>query len=211
MAGKFIVFEGIDGSGTTTQAMALHDFLLSRSQKALLTSEPSPGPIGNMIREIHTKRIVLSDDRAVREELLSYLFAADRCDHLYNSVNGIIKQVADGYYVLSTRYFLSSLAYHVFNDEDYAAIYRLNEHFPLPDYTFFLDCPVDRALKRISLGRLPDINEEKTNLERVAKNYQRALVNYKGALSIVDATREWNDITGQIISILREKEILSAI
>ncbi|MDR2485125.1 MAG: dTMP kinase [Treponema sp.] len=208
MAGKFIVFEGVDGSGTTTQAMVLHDYLLSKSHKALLTSEPSPGPIGNMIREIHTKRISISDNQDIREELLSYLFAADRCDHLYNDINGITKQVAAGYYVISTRYFLSSFAYHVIKDEDYESIHRLNKHFPRPDYTFFLDCPVECALKRITSARLPDINEEKSNLQRVAKNYHYAISKYNGAISLIDATQEPSKISSQIVSVLVNKGIL---
>jgi dTMP kinase len=208
MAGKFIVFEGIDGSGTTTQAMMLHDYLLSMSQKALLTSEPSPGIVGNMIREIHTKRIFISNDILTREKFLSHLFGADRFDHLYNDVNGIMRQLELGYYVISTRYFLSSLAYHVFKDEDYEFVHSINGDFPLPDYTFFLDCAVASAIKRITISRLPDINEERENLERVAKNYRRAVAEYNGAISCIDASGEPVDINSRIISILQGKGII---
>ncbi|MDR0539367.1 MAG: dTMP kinase [Spirochaetaceae bacterium] len=208
MSGKFIVFEGIDGSGTSTQAQLLQDYLISNSRKALSTAEPSPGPIGNMIREIHTKRIAVTDDRNSREKLLSYLFAADRCDHLYNSINGIIKQVEAGYYVLSTRYYLSSLAYHVFNTDDFEYVYQLNKDFPLPDYTFYLDCPIDRALRRISVSRVPDINEEQSNLRRVYENYHIALARYPGAFSVIDALQNPADVHARIKSILSEKGIL---
>jgi dTMP kinase len=208
MSGKFIVFEGIDGSGSSTQAKLLYDFLLSKSYKAILTAEPSIGPIGNLIREIHTMRVTISGDRPTREKLLSYLFAADRHDHLYNSINGIIKQINDGYYVISTRYFLSSFAYHVITEKDYETISFLNKDFPLPDYTFYLDCPVEHSLKRISSARVPDLNEEESNLKRVTKNYHDAISKYKGELFMIDARRAQNEISAEIIGILTDKRAL---
>jgi dTMP kinase len=209
MSGKFIVFEGIDGSGSSTQAKLLYDFLLSKSQKAILTSEPSIGPVGNLIREIHTMRVTVSGDLDTREKLLSYLFAADRHDHLYNSINGIMKQINDGYYVISTRYFLSSFAYHVVSEKDYQTIEFLNKDFPLPDYTFYLDCPVEHSLKRISAGRVPDLNEEESNLKRVTRNYRDAISKYKGAIFMIDALRGQKEISARIINILSENAALS--
>ena len=208
MAGKFIVFEGIDGSGTTTQAMLLHDYLLSESKKALLTSEPSPGPVGCLIRLTHTKRITSTADRHSRERYLSCLFAADRDDHLYNDENGIIKQIESDYYVISTRYFLSSFAYHVFTEDDYDFINTLNKDFPLPDYTFFLTCPIECSLERMASSRLPDINEEKTNLLRVLNNYENAISRYKGKISRIDGTRKPYEINAEIISVLQNNEII---
>jgi len=208
MAGKFIVFEGIDGSGTTTQAMLLHDYLLSESKKTLLTSEPSPGPVGCLIRLTHTKRITSTADRHSRERYLSCLFAADRDDHLYNDENGILKQIESDYFVISTRYFLSSFAYHVFTEDDYDFIYSLNKDFPLPDYTFFLTCPVEHSLERIASSRLPDINEEKTNLLRVLKNYENAISRYKGKISRIDGTGRPNEINAEIISVLQSNGII---
>jgi len=208
MAGKFIVFEGIDGSGTTTQAMMLHNFLLSDSKKALITSEPSAGPVGCLIRLTHTKRITSTENRHSRERYLSRLFAADRDDHLYNDENGILKQIASDYFVISTRYYLSSFAYHVFSEDDYEFVYWLNKDFPLPDYTFFLACPIECSLERITSSRLPDINEEKTNLLRVSKNYEYAISRYNGKISQIDATQKPKEINAEIISILQNKGII---
>jgi len=208
MAGKFIVFEGIDGSGTTTQAMMLHNFLLSKSKKALVTSEPSAGILGCVIRLTHAERITSTENKHYRERLLSYLFAADRADHLYNDKNGILNQLKLDYFVISTRYYLSSLAYHVFTEEDYEFVYLLNKDFPLPDYTFFLACPVECSLKRITTSRLPDINEEKTNLIRVSKNYEYAISRYNGKISQIDGTRNPKEINEEIISVLQNKGII---
>jgi dTMP kinase len=207
-AGKFIVFEGIDGSGSTTQAKLLHEYLLSCSQKSILTAEPSPGPIGNTIREIQTRRVSVSRDQKVRERLLMYLFAADRYDHLYNEANGILKLLENGFYVISTRYILSSFAYQVLNDDDYETVRLLNEPFPLPDWTVFLDCPVEHSLKRITVSRRPDLNEEETNLRRVAANFRAALTRYSGAYSIVDAVRDPAGVSAAVIAALTENNIL---
>jgi dTMP kinase len=208
MAGKFIVFEGIDGSGTTTQSMMLHDFLLSESKKALLTSEPSSGPVGCLIRLTHTKRITSTENRYSRERYLARLFAADRDDHLHNDETGILKQIALDYFVISTRYFLSSYAYHVFKEDDYEFVHSLNKDFPLPDYTFFLSCPTECSLGRIMSSRLPDINEDKTNLLRVSQNYEYAISRYKGEISRIDGTQKPKDIHTEIISILKDKGII---
>ncbi len=208
MSGKFIVFEGIDGSGSSTQAKFLYEYLLLNRQKTILTSEPSVGPIGNLIREVHTLRVNISNDRCVREKLLSYLFAADRYDHLYNSINGILTKLNEGYYVVSTRYFLSSFAYHVLEENDYESVRLLNEEFPLPDYTFFLDCPVQCSLERISSSRVPDLNEEESNLNRVSKNYKRAISEYKGRLSIINGTLNSDVVHNQILDLLIKERIL---
>ncbi|MDR3276713.1 MAG: dTMP kinase [Treponema sp.] len=208
MTGRFIVFEGIDGSGTTTQAMMLHGFLLSKSKKALITSEPSSGPVGCLIRLTHTKRISSTGDRHSRERYLSRLFAADRDDHLYNDENGILKQIESGYYVLSTRYYLSSFAYHVFEERDYEFVDQINKDFPPPDYTFYLDCSIECSLKRITSSRLPDINEEKTNLLRVKRNYEYAIPRYKGKISIINADRKPQDIHREIVSILQNAGLI---
>jgi len=208
MAGKFIVFEGIDGSGTTTQAMMLHDYLLSKSKKPLITSEPSAGPVGCLIRLTHTKRITSTENKHYRERYLSRLFAADRDDHLYNDENGILKQIALDYFVISTRYYLSSLAYHVFTEDDYKFVYSLNKDFPPPDYTFFLDCPIECSLNRITSSRLPDINEEKANLTMVLNNYEYAISRYEGKISRIDGTKKTNEINIEIIKILENNGII---
>jgi dTMP kinase len=208
MAGKFIVFEGIDGSGTSTQAKMLQDFLLSESRKTLLTCEPSSGPVGCLIRLTHTKRITSTENIHNRERYLSRLFAADRDDHLYNDENGILKQIALDYYVISTRYYLSSFAYHVFKEDDYEFIHWLNKDFPLPDYTFYLSCPIECSLERIMLSRVPDINEEKTNLIRASQNYEYAISKYEGKISRIDATKKPKDINAEVVSILQNGGII---
>lgn len=103
--GKFIVFEGLDGSGTSTQSQLLQNALLEKGEKVHLTCEPSPGPIGNMIRQAMQGRILFSKQDDEFDQQMAYLFAADRYDHLNNPVDGVLKLVNEGFYVISTRYF----------------------------------------------------------------------------------------------------------
>lgn len=185
----FIVFEGIDGSGTSTQAALLHSALISRHERATLTSEPTSGPIGHLIRQINTRRTHVSDQQSVVDTALAYLFAADRFDHLHNDVDGILGRLRDGYTVISTRYYLSSFAYNAHSEADFALVSTLNARFPQPDLTFYLDCPLEESLRRIQRqGRGPDRQETAENLKRVSSNYERALAAYNGRLVRCDAT-----------------------
>ena len=148
--GMFIVFEGIDGSGTSTQAEMLNNYFLNNQKKCHLTSEPSSGPIGNMIRQAFKGRLNLSkgvnpyiDGGDLFDEQMAYLFAADRHDHLYNEIDGVIKLVNQDAIVISTRYYFSSYAYHCNSDADFELVTNLNSRFPKPDLVVYLDNTVD--------------------------------------------------------------------
>src|SRR6516225_6013195 len=82
MAGRFVVLEGIDGAGTTTHTARLADRLRAAKVEVRPTREPSDGPIGAMIRQILTGRIVVPGGRAPGWASMALLFAADRMDHV---------------------------------------------------------------------------------------------------------------------------------
>src|SRR5207247_6819046 len=111
--GKLIVFEGLDGSGQTTQAQLLVKwFFEKRGQVAHYTKEPTDSPIGAIVKLALSHRLVTPADRSEQTPLdsitMSLLFAADRIDHLNNDV---IPKLKDGIQVIADRYYLSSLAY----------------------------------------------------------------------------------------------------
>jgi dTMP kinase len=135
MKSQFIVFEGIDASGKSTQAALLQDYLMRRGYKAVITSEPSSGPIGNLIRQSMKERVLFSRDEEHLEAQMAYLFAADRHDHLFNDVDGVLKLLSDGYIVIATRYYFSSLAYQGDGPEEFEFVRKLNEKFPNPNLT----------------------------------------------------------------------------
>jgi len=83
----FIVFEGIDSSGKTTQAELLKNYFLDLKEKVVISPEPSNGIIGNLIRQALKQRIIFSKEPNLFDEQMAYLFAADRHDHLYNDID----------------------------------------------------------------------------------------------------------------------------
>lgn len=196
--GKFIVFEGIDGSGTSTQAELLKNFLLDQGISAVTTTEPSSGPIGNMIREGFKKRIHFVDNPKLFDEQMAYLFAADRHDHLYNEVDGIFALNNKKITTISTRYFFSSLVYHVSNEEEYQFVKMLNAKFPLPDLTIYIDNPIEISLQRISLRAHRDTYENKEKLIKVKNNYERVFTEFNQNLLIVDGNDSIENIQKKI-------------
>ena len=107
--GKFVVYEGIDGSGTTTQAARLASYLRGRGVPVCETSEPTRGPFGAVIRQALEGRLEV-DERA-----LAVAFAADRYDHLFSTDRGIVDRLKAGTWVICDRYVLSSLVYQTAN------------------------------------------------------------------------------------------------
>lgn len=206
MKGKFIVFEGIDGSGTSTQSELLKNSLLAKGIKVHLTCEPSNGPIGNLIRQIFKGRISMSqgvnpiiNTADLFDEQMAYLFAADRHDHLFNDIDGIYNLVKQGYFVISTRYFFSSYAYHCSNESDLDFVQGLNQKFPNPDFVFYLDNPIEISTKRINKRVFKDEYENNTKLKQVKKNYDAFFSKYSGQLSILNATDSVETIHSKII------------
>src|ERR1700761_1561558 len=98
MHSRFVVIEGIDGAGTTTQSQRLVRALTAHGQSALATHEPSRGPIGLHLREILAERVPLHGDAAAQ---LALLFAADRLDHLGREVRPAL---VAGTWVICDRY-----------------------------------------------------------------------------------------------------------
>ena len=204
MTGKFIVFEGIDGSGTTTQAELLKEYLLSIGIHTVTTTEPSSGPIGNLIREGFKKRVLFVEDEKLFDEQMAYLFAADRHDHLYNEVDGIFPLNKRGVTTVSTRYFFSSLAYHVNSIEEYNFVKKLNEKFPLPDLTIYIDIPIDISLQRIALRAHQDTYENREKLIKVKENYKRVFEEYNENLLIIDGSKSIQEIHSIIKKYVKE-------
>ena len=201
----FIVFEGIDGSGTTTQAELLKRYFIKKSEKAVVTSEPSSGPIGNLIREGMKKRVHFTDDKYRFDEQMAYLFAADRHDHLYNEVDGVYKLLKKGCHVISTRYYFSSLAYHCDMPEEFSFVKKINEKFPNPDIVIYLDNPIHHSLYRMRHRSFADKYENKEKLIRVKENYDKIFSEYKGLFLKIRADKTINIIHRAIIKFIEGK------
>jgi len=176
--GAFIVLEGIDGCGSTTQSKALVEALRARGRDARHTCEPTAGPIGALIRSVLEKRLLEPSGapRSFRWATLALLFAADRLDHLDAEV---LPALAGGAVVVSDRYDLSSLAYQSVTagaERDVLPwIRELNREALRPDLTLVIDVPFEEArARRIARGGPEELFDADRLQQRLAEAYARA-------------------------------------
>ncbi len=158
--GAFIVIEGLDGSGKTTQAKLLAR-ALRHSHRAVFTAEPSQGKIGKFIRNN-----ILYEEKRAPTSVEALLFAADRVDHIQNEV---LPAVLDGRIVVSDRYLYSSLAYQGSAGLGIEWIQIINEHALKPDLAFFIDVAPETVLAR--LKRKKSIMENLATQQKVREIY----------------------------------------
>lgn len=201
---KFIVFEGLDGSGTSTQATLLEKYLATVGQRCHLTSEPSAGPVGQMIRQAFKGRLRFSQASEQFDQQMAHLFSADRFDHLYNEWDGVMPMLERGATVISTRYFFSSYAYHCTREQDWALVERLNRDFPNPDLLVYLRNPVAESVRRLQSRTTLDSYETPDKLTQVAANYERILDAYTGRKLVLDATLSPHEIHEAIVQNVKE-------
>jgi dTMP kinase len=196
----FIVLEGIDGSGTTTQATLLQHYFHVRGEKAVISPEPTDGAIGRLIREAMQREIIPLKDPHKFDEQMAYLFAADRYYHLYNDCDGVYQLTCEQETnVISTRYYFSSLAYNCNTAEEFAFVQQLNARFPDPDLVIYLDIDPEISLGRIQGRSIHEVYEKQEKLGKVRKNFQSLFQNYRGNFLSIDATREIATIQEMII------------
>ncbi len=142
--GRFYVFEGLDGAGTTTQAQLLVRWLESEGRRVIQTAEPSGGPVGTLLRQALSRRLTGADGRPLEPAAIAALFAADRADHLASEIEPALARGID---VVCDRYVHSSLAYQgVENDPAWVA--ALNAPMRRPDVVLYLQVPVEVAAAR---------------------------------------------------------------
>jgi dTMP kinase len=166
----FIVLEGIDGAGTTTQLELLRAHLERRGRRVHATREPSVGPIGRLLREILHGHHALPDGSATDGRAAALLFAADRRDHLRREIEPAL---AAGVDVVSDRYLMSSLAYQA-EEADRGWVAELGRGLRAPDLTLLVDVPSQlAAARRHAAGRPIERYDADDVQARVAENYRR--------------------------------------
>ena len=197
----FIVFEGLDGSGKSSQARALKEWYESSGRSVRLTAEPTDRPIGRLVRDVLRHKVVTTP------KALALLYAADREDHLYGENEGIADGISRGVIEISDRYFYSSLAYQGVNvDEEFV---RSINRFPSPEFLIFVDAPVDLCMKRIdSRGEEKELFEKKSYLEAVRSNFFRIFTSLPEGVRYlrVDGTLKMEEITKEIVSFITSFE-----
>jgi dTMP kinase len=196
---NFVVFEGCDGSGTTTQLSLLRDYFSTHTELPPLwsTSEPTPGEIGQLIRRI------LRGELPCRPETLARLFAADRSEHLFGD-DGIVSRCERGELVVSDRYVPSSLVYQGLVCGDVLPR-RLNEDFPTPGLLLFFDVNSDTAEARMAARPGRDIFEYIEFQKKARKKYLSLLEDCHkdgSIVAIIDAEDTVENVSQKILSFI---------
>jgi dTMP kinase len=199
--GKFVVYEGIDGSGTTTQASKLAAYLRTHDVPVCETSEPTRGPFGAVIRQALEGRLDV-DERA-----LAAAFAADRYDHLFSTDRGIVDRLDAGTWVICDRYVLSSVVYQAANGLTADWIESLNRYAIPADITIFIDTPVDECMSRLAArSSIPDRYEREEMLLAVRERYRRATAkpDPESPIVVVDGARSVDEVFAATLEMLRD-------
>ncbi|MFH1377115.1 MAG: dTMP kinase [Candidatus Woesearchaeota archaeon] len=192
--GLFIVIEGLDGSGSTTQCELLRNYLDIKGIKAIVTKEPTNNLIGGLIRG------VLTGDWKINPEGLQLLFSADRAHHLEKE---IIPALQNGVTVICDRYFYSSLAFGAV-DCDIGWLKLLNQQFLNPDISFFLNTNPETCIQRMSSSRVCfELFENKEKLAKVLSNYHQLIQEYSD-LNLIDAEKDKETILKDIVKKVEE-------
>ena len=203
--GLYVAVEGIDGSGKTTQVERLVTHFKNQGKEVIKTREPrkDEGLIGKLIQQI------LHGKTKVPSVAFQYLFSADREMHHKEL---ILPALEAGKVVISDRCFWSAIPYGILDKEEEASkstvdrymvaqsILSMYHQFTIPDYTFYLDLPLDTAMERIEKSdSVEEIYEDEKKLEKVIYGYQWLLKEFPKELTVIDARKSVEEVTKEII------------
>jgi dTMP kinase len=206
--GKFITFEGPDGSGKTTVSKAVCERLSKEGYAVQYTREPGGSDIAEQIRKIILDPV--NTDMDVRTEAL--LYAASRRQHL---VDIVLPALNKGINIISDRFVDSSLAYQGYGREiGMEEVYAINQFAiegHMPDKTIFLNIDAETGLKRINANRtyLDRLDQESVAFhQRVHEGYQKVIEKYADRMIMIDASQETDAVIAD--AYLAVKGILDA-
>jgi dTMP kinase len=203
----FIVVEGLDGAGTTTQTKKLHEYFTQNGVISFATREPTDGPLGKFIRDLLSGGVTPAEDGAryaPGEREMALLFAADRLEHSRT----LAAKLDDGARVVCDRYIFSSMAYQTLDPSISAQwVTEINRGCVIPNVTFLLTVPVGECLRRISLrNEKATVYEKRDLLEAINQNYEQLAPYYQehfGPLVTIDGTKSESEVHAQIVEALQ--------
>lgn len=201
--GRFIVFEGIDGAGKTTQINLLANYLREQGRSVYCTAEPTETVSGGLLRDALSG----ASRRTVCE--MAAMFVFDRINHNVNPVNGIQTMLANGFDVICDRYYYSSLAYQG-SETDPEWVSNMNLNCPQimrPDVCIFLDLTPEQSMARINRGRATqEIYENEERLTLVRNQFYRVFEDLKERdnIQIVNAYRPVEEIHAEIVTLINQ-------
>ncbi|WP_455646200.1 dTMP kinase [Methanosphaera sp.] len=183
----YIVLEGIDGAGKSTQTQLLKEWLISKNYETKIIVEPTNSEIGQLIRKQLIKEESTND---INQQMLALLFAADRL----TLKQEILDSKESEKIILSDRSFYSSICYQNNESIDSKWVANINTHTPQPDLTIILDLNEHDAIKRCDKE---EVFENITFLEKTRKNYLKLLETEENIIKI-DATPSTEEVQEEI-------------
>lgn len=182
----FIAFEGIDGSGKSTQVKLLAYNLNNAGHKVYLTREPTDSNTGKLIRDIFSHKTE-ADHRTI-----AGLFVADRLDHLLNKTNGILKKLEEGFTVITDRYYFSSYAYHGTHMpmEWVIQANSLSAGLLRPDLNIYIDISPEVSMERLIQNR------ESTEMYETLENLNKVRIKYSEAFKLLKSEEKIFSVNG---------------
>ena len=198
----FISFEGIDGSGKTTQAKLFSDWLCKRGCPVLLTREPGGWDGSSPLREM----VISGELRHPWSE--ACLFMLDRAEHVARVIEPAL---AAGTHVICERYHDSTLAYQVWGRGLPLEIFNTlakEASFPIPDFTILFDVSVGYALSRVTKRGRPDAfeSEGESFMSRVRNGYLSLAEKFPGRFIVIDANNsDINTVFLSVVSALNQR------
>lgn len=179
--GKFIVFEGTDGSGKSTQMKLLSQYLSEHSVPNVCTHEPTESPFGALVHDCMSGKVETG------EYTIAAMFAADRLDHIQNPENGILSKLEAGITVLCDRYYFSSFAYNG-GIVPLAWVEELNRpamELLRPDLILFLDLPPEVCMARVERRVERERYETLARQQKTRNNFLNLFETYRDRENIV--------------------------
>ncbi|MFA6296017.1 MAG: dTMP kinase [Patescibacteria group bacterium] len=194
--GLFIAFEGLDGSGLSTQADLLNKYLNKQGYKSFATKEPTNNIIGGLIRGLLTHIWKASN------ECSQLLFTADRALHLEKEIIPALKKKN---IIITDRYFFSTVAFGSLNIRDLDWLVSLNQHFILPDIIFLIKVPPKECVKRIKSSRFSkELFEEEIKLKKIWRTYNK-LAKIFPNIYVIDGNRDKKEVFKDVFDIVVKK------
>ena len=196
MKGRFIVFEGIDGAGKSTQIEKLRQKLMSEGRKVFITAEPTQSVTGGILRD------ALSGNYKRSASELAAMFLSDRVFHNVNESVGINQALEKGFDVISDRYYYSSFAYQGL-DSDIDWVIDMNLNCPdirRPDLCIFLDLDAEKSKSRIDSNRATvEIFEQAEILDKIRNKFFDVFARLKDEnIAIIDAGGSVDEVAVKI-------------
>ncbi len=179
--GKFIVFEGIDGSGKSTQMKLLSQYLTDRSVPNVCTHEPTDSPFGRLVHAC------MKGSVDTGEHTIAAMFAADRLDHIENPVYGMKKTLEEGTTVLCDRYYFSSFAYNggFVPLEWVEELNRPAMELLRPDLVLFMDLSPETSMGRVEKREARERYETLEKQHKVRSKFFEVFDRYRERENIV--------------------------